>query len=206
MKNSEFHCCFIPNLNYRFMYLIIDDQRLACLRLKEMLIECGLESSQIQCEMSPVKALELLALRIYKLIFLDIEMPGMDGFELWESLREKGFAGHVIFTTAHDEFVLKALRVHAMDYLLKPVDMDELRHALERYQRDSIPQEKDFNRLLDFGLTKRQVEIARRIFDGKTSNEIAEDLFLSRHTVDTHRRNILRQTGCKNTTELFKLL
>lgn len=188
------------------MYLIVDDQRFACLRLKEMLTNFGLEADDIHFETKPVKALDLLALKMYNLIFLDIEMPRMDGFELWESLREKGYSGKVIFTTSHDEYILKALREQAMDYLLKPVDDQELKAALERYQKDSMPVEKDFDCLVEYGLTKRQIEIARRIFNGMTSADIAEDLFLSRHTVDTHRRNILRQTGCKNTTELFKLL
>lgn len=68
------------------------------------------------------------------LVFLDIEMPLMDGFEMLEALRESR-RFQVIFTTAYDEFTLKAIRVHAMDYLLKPIDGVELKEAVDRVER-----------------------------------------------------------------------
>ncbi|MDX1477844.1 MAG: LytTR family DNA-binding domain-containing protein [Saprospiraceae bacterium] len=64
------------------------------------------------------------------LIFLDIEMPNMNGFEMLDSLDETDF--DIIFTTAYDEFAVKAFKVSAMDYLLKPIDEDELMRAVRR--------------------------------------------------------------------------
>lgn len=188
------------------MYLIIDDQRLACLRLKEILLECNISPDLIFFETDTTKALQRITSHPFDLIFLDIEMPQMSGFEFWHLLKEMDFKGYVIWTTAHDQYILTALREQALDYLLKPVEKDELLEALQRFRERSTEKVKDFDKLTLHGLSKRQIEIAKRIFRGMTSSEIADELFLSKHTVDTHRRNILRQTGCKNTTELFKLL
>jgi two-component system, LytTR family, response regulator len=63
------------------------------------------------------------------LIFLDIHMPEMNGFKLLEQLDDKSVS--VIFTTAHERFALQAIKHHAVDYLLKPIDPDELRQAVD---------------------------------------------------------------------------
>lgn len=63
-------------------------------------------------------------------VFLDIEMPEMDGFELLNSLKYRSF--DLIITTAYDNYAIKAFRQHALDYLLKPVDSDDLKEAVER--------------------------------------------------------------------------
>lgn len=69
------------------------------------------------------------------LLFLDIEMPRLNGFELLESLGEVPF--DVIFTTAYDEFGIRAIKFSALDYLLKPIQVDELKAAVERHSRKS---------------------------------------------------------------------
>jgi two-component system LytT family response regulator len=77
-----------------------------------------------------------------QLVFLDIEMPGMDGFEMLRAIEQKNF--HLIFTTAYDQYALKAFRFAAFDYLLKPVDIEELRQAVSRVlqQAQSQTQQK----------------------------------------------------------------
>jgi two-component system, LytTR family, response regulator len=64
------------------------------------------------------------------ILFLDIEMPGMNGFELIEKIPHPGF--EIIFTTAYNEYAIKAIKHSALDYLLKPVDKDELIQAVQR--------------------------------------------------------------------------
>ncbi len=66
-------------------------------------------------------------------VFLDIEMPGMNGFQLLEKMEEFDF--EVIFVTAYDEYTLNALRISALDYLLKPVDTEDLKNALVRLRK-----------------------------------------------------------------------
>ena len=65
-----------------------------------------------------------------QLVFLDIEMPEMDGFEMLMSLTEKKF--HLVFTTAYDHYAIRAIKYAAFDYLLKPIDIDELKATIER--------------------------------------------------------------------------
>jgi len=83
----------------------------------------------IKCN-SPIKAIDVIQNEKPDIVFLDIDMPEMDGFELLKRLSYTNF--ELIFTTAHDEFALKAIKVSAIDYLLKPVDKDELITAVNK--------------------------------------------------------------------------
>lgn len=67
------------------------------------------------------------------LVFLDVEMPWMNGFEMLEVLGDISFS--IIFTTAHDEFAAKAFRISAVDYLLKPIDANDLKAAVQKVER-----------------------------------------------------------------------
>jgi two-component system LytT family response regulator len=77
------------------------------------------------------------------LVFLDIEMPDKTGFELLNSLPEINF--DIIFTTAYNQYAIKAIRFSALDYLLKPVDLDELKGALARVYRKHLKKEQREN-------------------------------------------------------------
>ncbi|MEM6725632.1 MAG: LytTR family DNA-binding domain-containing protein [Bacteroidota bacterium] len=75
------------------------------------------------------KAVEAIRRLQPDLIFLDIEMPKMNGFEVLEAVKDENF--EVIFTTAYDQFAIKAFKVSATDYLLKPIDKEELKQAVQ---------------------------------------------------------------------------
>ncbi len=109
--------------------LIIDDERLARNELRRLLavhadITVGGEAVDVP------DALEKIAALRPDLLFLDVQMPGADGFSLLEQLEPPLPA--VIFTTAYDEFAVKAFEFNALDYLLKPVDPNRLIAALEK--------------------------------------------------------------------------
>src|SRR5215469_18608080 len=76
------------------------------------------------------------------LVFLDVQMPGMDGFAALEAVKEpRDF--HVVFLTAHEHYALKAFQAEALDYLLKPVDPDRFERALERAKEQVALRRKD---------------------------------------------------------------
>jgi two-component system, LytTR family, response regulator len=113
--------------------LIVDDERLArrgvALRLRklkdiEIVGECadGLSAVKKILELSP------------DVVFLDIQMPGMDGFEVLRSLPKENLPS-VIFLTAYEQHALRAFEVHALDYLLKPVDDERFAAAIERARK-----------------------------------------------------------------------
>ena len=108
--------------------LIIDDERLARNELKKMLQEYP-EIEVIGEAVNADEAIKMIGEISPDLIFLDIQMPGKTGFELLQELDKLPF---VIFTTAHDEFALKAFEVNALDYLLKPIDPQRLSDAIQK--------------------------------------------------------------------------
>src|SRR5690242_15308477 len=81
---------------------------------------------------SPQMALDLIGKLSPDLLFLDIEMPGFNGFELLEKLG--GISFKVIFTTSYDQYGIKAIKYSALDYLLKPIDPQELVAAVNKVQ------------------------------------------------------------------------
>lgn len=110
--------------------MIVDDERLARQELRKLLAEHPYIS--IVDEAGNVKeALEKIEQHDPDLLFLDIQMPAKTGFDL---LLELDSAPHVIFTTAYDEYALKAFEVNALDYLMKPIEPRRLSDALHKVQ------------------------------------------------------------------------
>src|ERR1035438_4257611 len=109
--------------------LLIDDERLARNELRRLL--SAFPDIQIAGEASNTKqAREQMAALKPDLLFVDVQMPGETGMDFLESLEPP--VPHVIFTTAYDEFAVKAFELNALDYLLKPVDPVRFAAAVER--------------------------------------------------------------------------
>ncbi len=115
--------------------LIIDDEPLARSIVKNYLDELG-GYTVIGEAGDGFEALKLLQQVKPDLIFLDVQMPKLNGFELLELLEEPPL---IIFTTAYDEFAFKAFEVNALDYLLKPFSMDRFAIALTKATRSAAP-------------------------------------------------------------------
>jgi two-component system, LytTR family, response regulator len=116
--------------------LIVDDERLARSEVRRLLAEFPWISIVGEAENAD-EALTKINELAPDLLFLDVQMPGKSGFDLLESIR--GDLPHVIFTTAYDEFALRAFEVNALDYLVKPITPERLSLALSRV-REAGPQ------------------------------------------------------------------
>ena len=111
--------------------IIIDDERLARNELKKLLSEFP-DIEVVGEAANAAEGIEKIESLSPDLIFLDIQMPGKTGFDM---LMELERAPHVIFTTAYDEFALKAFEVNALDYLMKPVEPKRLADAIHKLQQ-----------------------------------------------------------------------
>lgn len=111
-----------------FKTLIIDDERLAREELK-LLLKDYLEIEIVDEARNGEEGISKVKEHKPDLIFLDVSMPGMTGFEMLKHLDE---IPRVIFITAYDEYAIKAFEVNALDYILKPVDPDRLRDAIQK--------------------------------------------------------------------------
>lgn len=112
--------------------IIIDDE-FNGVRSLELLIEKFVENVKVVASTTkPLEAIELINNYQPEIVFLDINMPVLNGFQLLEKVEFKKF--HLIFCTAYKEYGLKALKQNALDYLLKPVGIEDLRQAVARVQ------------------------------------------------------------------------
>jgi two-component system, LytTR family, response regulator len=110
--------------------ILVDDEENALNSLKQKIIQhCSTVEIVAACT-GPDEAIEKISLLQPDLLFLDIEMPGINGFSFLQKLDYKSV--EVVFVTAYDHYAIKAIRFSALDYLVKPVDVDELKAAVDR--------------------------------------------------------------------------
>jgi two-component system, LytTR family, response regulator len=128
--------------------IIIDDEAKGRLALLKKISDYCPQVKVLAEAANGSEALLLIQHHKPQLIFLDIEMPRMNGFEMLNELPEKNF--HIIFTTAYDQYAIKAIKYAAFDYLLKPVDIEELKTAVDKL--DSRENKE----------TKKQVELLQQ--------------------------------------------
>ena len=165
------------------------------------------------------EALEFLDQYPVDIVLSDISMPGMDGIELSRVIQKKyPLVKTIILTTYSDpEMINKLMKNNIRGYLLKNVGREELTEAIrkvmagENYYSESVKESymnMFFNgnpsRVTQQTLSKREIEIIRYIAKEYTTEEIADKLILSQHTVKTHRKNILAKLGLKNTAGLVR--
>lgn len=118
-------------MSRRFLAYLVDDEPLALKRLARLLGDSG-RFEIAGSATDPEAALAFLAAHRVEVLFLDIQMPGLTGFELLARLAEQPT---VIFTTAYDQYALKAFEVNSIDYLLKPVEREQLDRAIRKLDR-----------------------------------------------------------------------
>lgn len=186
--------------------LIVDDEGPARRDIRRMLGK--IEGVEITGEgKDGLEAVKLVKKLSPDLILLDIQMPGLDGFQVIAKLEGLEDFPSVIFITAYDQYALKAFEVHAVDYLLKPVDEDRLKGAVERARRvrNGLESRPDLDALLQTvgALPKR---IALRRGEGLVMVDVDDILYatISSGEVLVVARDLEGSASCRSLDELQK--
>ncbi len=140
---------------------LVDDEPLAVRRLARLLTETE-RVAIAGTSIDPVDAIAWLSSNDVDVVFLDINMPGMNGFEMLRMLDPQPT---VVFTTADDQFALEAFRVNSIDYLVKPIDQEQLARALAKVERLSTkpPDPADLLKRLEAALSQANPRYPERI-------------------------------------------
>ena len=185
--------------------IIIEDNEL----LRDSLMEAINKSSSINCSNafgSGEAALEFIESEelVPDIILLDIGLPGMSGIELIPELKKLSPSSKIIIITIHDddENVFNAICAGASGYLLKDLSSNGIVNSISEVMNGGAPMnshiaKKVLNMFRDqnvkssgYSLSDREKEILALLVDGLSKKQIAENIFLSHHTVDSHIRNI----------------
>lgn len=144
--------------------LIIDDEKLARDLIREYLQD--IEDIEVKGECSHGKeAITMIDKVKPDLIFLDVQMPGMSGFDVLEEIDHDP---HVIFVTAYDQYAIRAFEKNAVDYLLKPVDKERFREAVERALGRMKAEQSNVGELLRNMKTENRTSYDSHIFVQKS--------------------------------------
>jgi DNA-binding NarL/FixJ family response regulator len=158
------------------------------------------------------------------LVLLDINMPGLNGLELTPILLERYPDIKILILSMYNDnqFIARAIESGAMGYVLKSTGKDELLHAIQTaasgqpyvcmdISLDLVRKLSSHKELSDpkvvieeYHLTPRELEVLKLIADGLTNAEIADKLFTSRRTVESHRQHLIEKTHSKNTATLIR--
>ena len=120
--------------------IIIDDERHCIITLEHLISEFP-ELELVASTQDSSSAKNLIEKYKPDIVFLDIEMPVMNGFELLKQFDTLPFK--VIFTTAYDQYGIKALKMNALDYLLKPISADDLEESIQKYKANEMQVSKE---------------------------------------------------------------
>lgn len=193
---------------------IVDDHHLFRQGLKSIL---GVQDElQVLADFSSAEELiEQLSSLPVDVLLLDIDMPGMSGLEAIELVLKIDSQIKVVMLTMHlnAKKIQEVINLGAKGYVLKTSNEDELIKAInmvasgQEYFSDDVTKELITSyrkKEVKVVLTPREIEILKLVCEELSSSEIAERLFISSHTAETHRKNILSKTGCKNSVGLVR--
>jgi DNA-binding NarL/FixJ family response regulator len=198
--------------------LIIDDHPLVSEGISTMINDVEYLQVIGTCKTAK-EALIFLSSSLPDIILLDLNLPDIDGIELCSLIREKNKVSKIIVLTSANEtgIITQLLKRGANGYLLKNMERDELIMAIEEVMKGKTFLSKAANEKLleQFHsindavknipvLTRREKEILLSLNEGLNGPQIAEKLFVSPYTVETHRKNLLQKFNVSNTQLLLK--
>lgn len=194
--------------------LIVDDHPMVLEGMKSMLAQISFaEISGLAA--SAYEAMEQIKKSPPHIVMTDINMPEISGIELTLKIRKEFPAVKIIAMSTFKErsYISQMIQNGASGYLVKSASKEEIEEAILSVYEGKLymsidvnltaPEEKEFNNIPV--LSSREKEVLELIADGLTNPQIAAKLFLSLHTVDSHRKNLLTKFGINNTASLIKM-
>ncbi len=142
----------------KYKAILIDDEPLALQRLEKLLMLFVKDIDIVAKATNGADAIDIINELKPDVIFLDIQMPELNGFEVLEKITHQPF---VIFSTAYDEYALKAFETNSIDYLLKPVDVKRLKKAIDKLKNIKGEKFDDFKLQLQKMLSKVKSSVTR---------------------------------------------
>ena len=194
--------------------LVVDDHAIVLDGIKSLLAE--IEYIEIAATATNAnEALTLLKQNKAELVITDINMPGMDGLEFIKTIRSDFPPTKIIVLSLHDEahFVRNIIKQRVQGYILKNDTSSELVEAVQRVlagktffssKISQVMMEQINSPASEKLLTERELEIIKLIAEENSSKQIADKLFISERTVETHRKNIFRKTETNTIVGLMK--
>jgi DNA-binding NarL/FixJ family response regulator len=195
--------------------MVVDDHQL----FREGMISLLSKNPEFECVGEAESAEDMflqLAEKEVHIVLIDISMPGSSGLEAIAVAREQFPQIKFIVLTMHAEgqYVVKAIRHGAHAYLVKNADEAELNKAIREVALGRQYFNEEISRLMIGNmategeshkkLSQRELEVLQKVSEGKTTKEIAEELFVSNRTVESHRVNMMKKLKVHNTAELIK--
>lgn len=195
--------------------LLVDDHDLVLQGLKRI-IECSLPEIKNVCTASSgQEALLLIKSQRFNLFVLDMELPDISGLDIISHIREKDPQARIIVNTMHEEvwFIKELIQSEVEGILFKSIDSTKIAEAIRRvldggtyyctyaeHVRLQMKRSDDGRRE---ELTLRELDVLKCISEGKSTQEIAQELCVSTNTVDTHRRHMMEKLDAKNVADLI---
>ena len=195
--------------------LLVDDHDLVLQGLKRI-VECSLPEIKNVCTASSgQEALLLIASQRFNLFVLDMELPDISGMDIIVRIREKDPQARIIVNTMHEEiwFIKNLIQCSVDGILFKTIDSTKIAEAIRRvldgetyycpYAEHVRAQMKRSDEGRREELTLRELDVLKRISEGKNTQEIAQELCVSTNTVDTHRRHLMDKLDARNVADLI---
>jgi DNA-binding NarL/FixJ family response regulator len=197
-------------MDNRRRLLIVDDEAMLLSNLKDAANDEGYDAD---CAADGLVALSLLEKNRYDLVVTDMRMPNVDGLGLMGRLREMTPPPSVIAITGYAslETAVECLRNGAADFLVKPFEVSDFLESVRKVMARSaapVHRDPDWDAVEKrYGLTSRQGEVLKAFYrTGKSNRDLADDLFLSPHTVKSHLKASFEKIGVTSRAQLLKAL
>lgn len=203
-------------VNKKTEIAIVDDHGLVLEGLKSILNDMP-QIGNVQTVFTGEELVRLLKTRTFDIYILDIELSGMNGFDVIKEIRAKDKKAHIIINTMHEEIwiINKLIQSNVDSVILKTSDTEQIKNAIQaaldgksyfcprfEYIRHKLRHRPGTKLLNQDVPTPREQEVLEAISEGLSTGEISDKLCISENTVETYRKNLMLKFGAKNATDL----